>query len=172
MRVGPLGERLAFRRRGQGEHAVEQGVYVGVRHIPTLREKPDWAVPYQAAAVIGRRIRANGRPRKGAPENCNPITVRGTGSAYYRSRFERDEKQKLRAGKGRPKESDGDKSRNTRIKSLGTSQTVANITARLERDGKTAELAAIERGETAAKAREVLNRARRNGWQREESYFY
>jgi hypothetical protein len=77
------------------------------------RMKPDWAVPYQAAADIGRT---------------------------------------LRAGKGRPKESERDKSSNTRNTAIGKKCDATYYRARLERDGHTEELAAIERGETTANA--------------------
>ena len=77
------------------------------------RMKPDWAVPYQAAADIGRT---------------------------------------LRAGKGRPKESKRDKSSDTRNTAIGKKCDATYYRARLERDGKTQELAAIERGETTAHA--------------------
>jgi hypothetical protein len=62
--------------------------------------------------------------------------------------------QQLRA-KGAPEGNQNrakNKSRNTRIESLGESQTVARIRARLERDGLTEDLARIERGEITANA--------------------
>jgi len=84
----------------------------------------------------------------------------GTREAYFLGELGRPEpeltrakvEQQLMKHGGDRRSEETNQARNTRLKPLGESQTVARIRARLKRDGREDLLAKIERGETTANA--------------------